>query len=47
MDYPLNTICTFRQTGTTLSGACTIETGGPYPIAGEVKDGAFTFKHRT
>ena len=42
---PLNSTCDIKQTGTTLSGSCTNETGAALPITGTVKDGVVTFSH--
>jgi hypothetical protein len=42
---PLNTVCDIKQTGATLSGSCTGDTGVPTPITGTVKDGVVTFQH--
>ena len=45
MGNPLKETCTIRQAGTALSGSCTNEQGGPWPVTGEVKDGKITFRH--
>jgi hypothetical protein len=42
---PLNEICTIKQSGTALTGTCTMQDRAPQPIEGEVKDGKVTFKH--
>ena len=42
---PLNETCTLKQAGTLVTGSCTGETGGPYEVTGDVKDGKVTFKH--
>lgn len=44
MGNPLNTTCTFTQTGATIAGTCTGEQGAQQ-IAGEVKDGKVAFWH--
>ena len=38
-------VCTFKQTGTALSGNCVGDTNIPYAITGELKDGKLTFQH--
>lgn len=43
--YPLSDTCTIEQSGTMLRGTCTLEGRKPAELAGEVKDGKFTFKH--
>jgi hypothetical protein len=45
MGNPVNTTCTIKQAGATLSGSCTNDSGNPFAITGEVKDGKFTFKY--
>ena len=42
---PLNTTCDIKQTGTTLSGSCTNDTGAALPITGTVKGDSVTFQH--
>lgn len=42
---PIKTTCTMWQTGTSLSGNCTNETGAPYVLTGEAKDGKITFQY--
>lgn len=43
---PVNQVCTFRQSGTALSGSCTSAEGGaPVEIKGEVKEGRVTFTY--
>ena len=45
MGKPLNERCIIKQTGAAVSGSCTNESGGPWEVTGEVKDGKVTFKH--
>ena len=42
---PVDEVCTIKQTGTALTGSCKAEGGTAFEITGEVKDGAFTFRH--
>ena len=45
MGNPLRELCTFHQTGTALTGACTNAQGGPYPVTGIVRGDTLTFQH--
>jgi hypothetical protein len=38
-------VCTFKQAGAVLSGTCLGDSGKPYPLTGELKDGKLTFQH--
>ncbi len=45
MGNPVNTVCTIKQAGATLSGSCSNDQGGPYALTGDLKDGKFSFKY--
>ncbi|MBW3630893.1 MAG: hypothetical protein KY464_16580 [Gemmatimonadetes bacterium] len=42
---PVVEVCTIKQTGAALTGSCKSEGAAALAITGEVKDGAFTFRH--
>jgi len=42
---PLKELCTIKQSGTTLTGSCTNESGGPYEVTGRVDGAKITFSH--
>ena len=42
---PLDVTCTFRQTGTALSGRCVSPQSGTNDLTGQLKDGKLTFQH--
>jgi hypothetical protein len=41
----LDTVCELKQSGTSLTGACTNDKGEVQPITGQIADGKITFKH--